>query len=180
MPYSFSITLSSVLPLPFHFCLQSWVPSLPFVRFLSIFISFSPFCKRSVGSGQLLLVLASTVSLGFGSGRDPWPYFCSFQNLYVLLNGASSSNRGRIWLLLVSPLLLGCDSSGHSLTNWPSPPNTLSVQRQKIRVVLGFRLSSGAIIERWISPRVTSGYYLRTIIIIIVIIITVIMHVTSQ
>jgi hypothetical protein len=55
---------------------------------------------------RLLLALASTVSLGFGSRRDPWPYFCSFQSFCEISNGASSSRRGEIWPLLVTPPLL--------------------------------------------------------------------------
>jgi hypothetical protein len=44
-------------------------------------------------------------------------------------NGAFSSTRGGVWLLLVTPPLQwggGDDSSGHSLTNWPFPSHTHS------------------------------------------------------
>jgi hypothetical protein len=63
--------------------------------------------SQSAGlSVKLLLVFASTVILGFESRRDSWPYF-SFQDFYVLWNGASSSTTSEAWLLLVTPLLLG-------------------------------------------------------------------------
>jgi hypothetical protein len=69
-------------------------------------------------SVKLLTVLTSTVILGFGSRRYPWPYF-SFQDFHLFWNGASSLTRGGVWLPFT-----GGDSSGHSLTNWPSPPHT--------------------------------------------------------
>jgi hypothetical protein len=55
-------------------------------------------------SGKLLLVLASTVNLGFGSIRNPLPYFYSFQDFCVLRNGTSSSTIRGVWILLVNPL----------------------------------------------------------------------------
>jgi hypothetical protein len=36
-------------------------------------------------SGYLLLAFVSTVILGFGRRRDPWPYFCSFQDHLCIL-----------------------------------------------------------------------------------------------
>jgi hypothetical protein len=48
----------------------------------------------------------------------------SFQNFRVFWNGTSSSTRGEVWLLLVTPLLPSCDSRGHSLTYWAFPPHT--------------------------------------------------------
>jgi hypothetical protein len=49
--------------------------------------------------------------------------FCSILHMYVFTSEASSSTKGG-GLLLVPPLLLGVHSSGHPLTNWPSPPHT--------------------------------------------------------
>jgi hypothetical protein len=64
---------------------------------------------------KLLLVLASTVILGFGSHRDPCQYF-SFQDFCMFLNGAFFPTVGRVWLLPVTPLLLiGADT--HSLSH---------------------------------------------------------------
>jgi hypothetical protein len=60
-----STRIASPGPLPFRRCDFDWPES----RFRS---------------SNLLLALASTVVLGFGPRRDPWPNFCSFQdNLYV-------------------------------------------------------------------------------------------------
>lgn len=91
---SVSIVRPIVKPLPFHFYLSSKLKdfhhSRSSVSFLA-FISFSPFCNRSVGRiGPVAAGLASTVSLGFGVP----PYFCYFQNRVV--KWASSSNRGGV------------------------------------------------------------------------------------
>jgi hypothetical protein len=59
---------------------------------------------------KLLLTLASTVILGFGSHREPWPYF-SFQDFCMFLNRAFFSTKGSVWLLLATALLLiGADT----------------------------------------------------------------------
>jgi hypothetical protein len=45
---------------------------------------------------KLLLALASAISLVFESYRDPWPCLCSFQELYMFSNGATSSTIRRV------------------------------------------------------------------------------------
>jgi hypothetical protein len=62
-----------------------------------------------VQSSKLLLALASTVNLGFGIF-----FFC--HNFYVSWNGTSSSTRGGVWLLLVTPRLLGSILLAHSVS----------------------------------------------------------------
>jgi hypothetical protein len=59
---------------------------------------------RSVWSDKLLLALATTVSLGFGSRRDPWPYIFSktFTCLCVCV--------GKMLLVLASTVILGFES----------------------------------------------------------------------
>jgi hypothetical protein len=57
-------------------------------------------------SSKLLLALVSTVVLGFGPSRDPWPYFCSFQT-FMFWNGAFFSKRGGVWLLLLTSIYRG-------------------------------------------------------------------------
>jgi hypothetical protein len=90
------------------------------------------FCEELIGSIQvnwcwssvdrtvrrlvkLFLVFASTVNLAFGSCRDPWPYFCSFQGFYVFWNEPSSSTEGRSDYYWSHLLWRGW------LTNFPSP-----------------------------------------------------------
>jgi hypothetical protein len=48
----------------------------------------------------------SIVSLGFGSCRNRWPYFCFFPRLLHVLKWSSSSTRGGVWLLLLLLLLV--------------------------------------------------------------------------
>jgi hypothetical protein len=72
--------------------------------------------------------------------RITWPCFCFFQYFYVFRNGASSSMRGGVWLLLVTPPLLGVTWGGtHSLTGpLPSPPHARThAQREREREELG-------------------------------------------
>jgi hypothetical protein len=45
------------------------------------------------GSNKLLLAHASTVNLGFGSHRDPWPCSCSFQDFWLFWNGAAVATK---------------------------------------------------------------------------------------
>jgi hypothetical protein len=58
---------------------------------------------------------SSTVVLNFGPRRDPWLCFCSLQILHFW-NGSHSSLSGGVWLLLVTPPLLGSDSAGLSFS----------------------------------------------------------------
>jgi hypothetical protein len=51
-------------------------------------------------AGRLLLVSPAQSFVVFWFRRDPWPYYCSFQDTSVFWIGASSSTRGRVWLLL--------------------------------------------------------------------------------
>jgi hypothetical protein len=68
-------------------------------------------------SVKLLLAFTNTVILDFRPLRDSWPYFY-FQDVYVFWNGASSSTRGGVWLILVTPPLLGVIRAvTHSLTH---------------------------------------------------------------
>jgi hypothetical protein len=60
---------------------------------------------RSVGSCKLSLVLTSTVSLGFGTRRDPCAYFCSFQAVYVFFNWGPLLSEKRT-------VILGSESRG--------------------------------------------------------------------
>jgi hypothetical protein len=79
-------------------------------------------CNEGGRSVKLLLVLASIVILDFRPRLDLWPCFYSSHYFYMLWNVASSSTRGVVWLLLVTPPLLGSDcwlslSLTHSLTD---------------------------------------------------------------
>jgi hypothetical protein len=72
-------------------------------------------------SVKLPLILASTVILVFGCFRDPWSQdFCSFLDMYVLRNGASSSMRGRVglyvclWPVHSSPVNCSCSLPAQS------------------------------------------------------------------
>jgi hypothetical protein len=88
-----------------------------------LFVPFRLLCWISINGtlvplkcSKFLLGLASTVILGFGPRRDPWPYYLFFPDFYLFWNVVSSSTVG-FWLLLVSPPLLGSASAGsHSPT----------------------------------------------------------------
>jgi hypothetical protein len=75
--------------------------------------------NNSGRSVKLLLALASRVNLSFGTPRDLWPYFVLSKSITIfkmepLLNeGSGLTTTGH-------PPLLGGNSSGHSLTIWPS------------------------------------------------------------
>jgi hypothetical protein len=63
-----------------------------------------PPCCRSAGqSVKLLLTLVNTVVLSFESCRDTWSSSLFFLDMYVFRRGDSSSTRGGVWLLLVTP-----------------------------------------------------------------------------
>jgi hypothetical protein len=70
---------------------------------------------------QLLLALASTVILGLGSVRTHGDIFL-FK--LVFWNGTSSSTRRGVWLLLVTPLLMGVIGAGTHTLNAPLPTHT--------------------------------------------------------
>jgi hypothetical protein len=65
-----------------------------------------------VQSSKLLLVLVSTVFLGFEPRRDPWPYFRSIQTFTYFEMGRPFRRKDGVWLLLVIPRILGGDSVG--------------------------------------------------------------------
>jgi hypothetical protein len=98
-----------------------------------------------VQSSKLLLVLDSTVILGFELRPDPWPYFCSFQTFECFEMGPHFRREDGVWPMLVTPRLLGSDSAGvhsHSLTYsllsecyW-SKPKLCYVQRSVVQAVL--------------------------------------------
>jgi hypothetical protein len=54
--------------------------------------------KATERNSNLPLAFASTVVLVFGPHRDPWAYFCSYQDHLLFWNGASSSTRGEVLL----------------------------------------------------------------------------------
>jgi hypothetical protein len=74
------------------------------------------FIQSAGRSGKLLLVFASTVNPGFRSHWDPWSYFCSFQDFYIIWNGTFFPTRGRVCLLHVTQAFLGILSSDCPLT----------------------------------------------------------------
>jgi hypothetical protein len=80
---------------------------------------------------KLLLAITSTVDLGFGPRRDPWPYFCSFHvficfELGPRLRREEGSDRywshpyhwgvtrlaGKLLLVLASTVIFGSGSDG--------------------------------------------------------------------
>jgi hypothetical protein len=65
--------------------------------------TMEPDIGRSVG--KLMLALASTVSLGFGSYRDPWPNFCSFQDFTCFQMGPAPRREEGLTIIGYSPLL---------------------------------------------------------------------------
>jgi hypothetical protein len=80
-------------------------------------------------SVKSLLILASTVLLDFGSHQDPWSHF------FFFWNGVTSTTKGAVRLLEVSPLLLaGGGTCGLGLGSvvglyccWSSPVLTKTV-----------------------------------------------------
>jgi hypothetical protein len=69
-------------------------------------ITTMPAQSSPMQSSKLLLVLASTVFLGFGSLRYPWPYFLFCPDfLYGFWNGASASTRGAVFTTGHSPYI---------------------------------------------------------------------------
>jgi hypothetical protein len=105
-------------PIFFSLALQPQFWALTYLyetlRFPSVFLPIAP--TNSIFVRVSVVVLASTVLLGFASCRNPCPYF-SFHDFYVFWNGTFYSTKGGVWLLLVTPLLLGVTQAGtHSLT----------------------------------------------------------------
>jgi hypothetical protein len=81
-----------------------------------------------VQPNKLLLARVSTVILDIKSRRDPCPYFCSFQDIYMFRDGASSLMRGEVWHSLTDS---HSTDSHHSLTEWPT-----SVQSSPVLMIM--------------------------------------------
>jgi hypothetical protein len=64
-------------------------------------------CFQVGWSDKFLLAFASRVNLFFGSPWGSWLYYWSFQDLYKFWNGASTSTRREVCLILVTSSLLG-------------------------------------------------------------------------
>jgi hypothetical protein len=95
---------------------------------------------RLIGrSVKLLLALASTVDLCFGSHRVL--YFCSFHEFCVFWNGASSSTTRGVWLLLVTTPLLGGDSLTGSLLHTHIHTYT-HLNRARVKVTYDWRFTA--------------------------------------
>jgi hypothetical protein len=72
---------------------------IPYIVLSMCWIFYFPMF-RAEQSSNLLLVFASTVILGFGPRRDHYHIFVCSKTTYVFWNGASSTTRGGVWLLL--------------------------------------------------------------------------------
>jgi hypothetical protein len=87
-----------------------WLISLPWIWVLMCIRHSNR--NRPVSStvwpSKMLLALASTVVLGLGPRRDPWPYFRFFQT-FTCFGIGPPSTRGEV-RLLVTPLLLRTDT----------------------------------------------------------------------
>jgi hypothetical protein len=75
----------------------------------------------SVGWLNCCWPFASTVNLGFGSCRDPWPYFLSKAFTCFEMEHPLQQQRGQT-VTGGHSYSTGVDRSGHSLTNCPPPP----------------------------------------------------------